>query len=281
MAEVSQGKSQKRKLPNTTAAFPYKRSKPSSSTTTRTNTSSKGGGATSEDKVAKETRIQGALEAFRNGTMESIRNAANTFDVPFATLQGRIKGRHSHSKGHESQRILTEAEEHSLIDWCINESQKGRAWTRLDLRRRVYQMKARTPSEKWAQRFLTQHPQLDPARAHPLDPKRARAFNPKTVNRFFDLLEEVVQEYQIPVENIYNTDEKGLQLGGGKKASTTQRIFAKGDKHKYVLKNDSLLLITIIETASADGEAGPPCIIFPKSTGPMVDWLSVVPGSVN
>ncbi|KIJ31785.1 hypothetical protein M422DRAFT_185461 [Sphaerobolus stellatus SS14] len=234
-----------------------------------------GGGASSEDK---ENRIQRALAAFRNGKVKSIRSASNTFNVPFATLQGRLNGRQSHSKGHETQRIITEAEELSLIDWCLSESRKGRAWTRLNIRERVYKMKNQSPSDKWVERFLVRHAdQIEAARSRPLDPKRARAFNPKTVNHFFDLLESIIQRYQIPVENIYNTDEKGLQLGGGKKASTTQRIFAKGDRHRYVLKSDSLLLITIIETVSADGEAGPPCIIMPKSTGPMVDWLSIIP----
>jgi hypothetical protein len=37
---------------------------------------------------------------------------------------------------------------------------------------------------------------------------------------FFDILQEVLQKYHIPVENIYNMDEKGVQLGVG------QRVYA-------------------------------------------------------
>ncbi|KIJ52721.1 hypothetical protein M422DRAFT_124454, partial [Sphaerobolus stellatus SS14] len=86
-------------------------------------------------------------------------------------------------------------------------------------------------------------------------------FNPNTIGKFFDLYEKVIHDYEIPPENIYNTDEKGIQLGGGKKASRTEHFFGKGDQHRYVLKSDSLVLITIIETVSATGDLGPPGII--------------------
>jgi len=106
-----------------------------------------------------------------------------------------------------------------------------------------------------------------------LDPKRAQAFTTETIDHFFDLLDEVIFTYDIPTENIYNTDEKGVQLGGGRRASTTQRIFHKDDKNRYILKEDSLLLVTIIEAVSADGIACPPCIIMPP--GETGDWISV------
>ncbi|KAJ7847894.1 hypothetical protein B0H14DRAFT_2356942, partial [Mycena olivaceomarginata] len=51
------------------------------------------------------------------------------------------------------------------------------------------------------------------------DPKRAKAFNQPVVDRFFDTLAELVEKHKIPSENIYNMDEKGVQRGGGKKAS--------------------------------------------------------------
>jgi hypothetical protein len=49
-----------------------------------------------------------------------------------------------------------------------------------------------------------------------LDPKRAKAFNRPVVNRYFDGLNQLVESHNIPIENIYNMDEKGCQRGGGK-----------------------------------------------------------------
>jgi len=39
--------------------------------------------------------------------------------------------------------------------------------------------------------------------------------NSATISRFYDMYEEVVKEFNIPKENVYNMDEKGIQLGGG------------------------------------------------------------------
>ena len=52
-----------------------------------------------------------------------------------------------------------------------------------------------------------------------LDPKHAQAFNHPVVGKHFDLLLEIIQKHEIPVENIYNMDEKGCQQGGGWKES--------------------------------------------------------------
>ncbi|EDR03047.1 uncharacterized protein LACBIDRAFT_307607 [Laccaria bicolor S238N-H82] len=48
-----------------------------------------------------------------------------------------------------------------------------------------------------------------------LDPKRAQAFNYTALNDHFVKLEKVIKDNDIPWENIYNMDKKGIQLGGG------------------------------------------------------------------
>jgi len=45
----------------------------------------------------------------------------------------------------------------------------------------------------------------------------AASLNPALINVFYDLLEDIIMNYQIPPENIYNMDEKGIQLGIGQK----------------------------------------------------------------
>ena len=44
----------------------------------------------------------------------------------------------------------------------------------------------------------------------------ANNVNRPTVYKFFDILEELVKEFNIPIKNIYNMDKKGVQLGVGK-----------------------------------------------------------------
>ncbi|KAJ3740688.1 hypothetical protein EV360DRAFT_16766, partial [Lentinula raphanica] len=48
-----------------------------------------------------------------------------------------------------------------------------------------------------------------------LEEARARSLTPAAVNGFYDLLQETVTEFNIPPENIYNMDEKGIQMGVG------------------------------------------------------------------
>ncbi|KAJ7431088.1 hypothetical protein B0H11DRAFT_1762694, partial [Mycena galericulata] len=48
-----------------------------------------------------------------------------------------------------------------------------------------------------------------------LESCRARCLNRALVSEYFDILEELIKQYNIVPENIYNMDEKGIQLGVG------------------------------------------------------------------
>jgi hypothetical protein len=57
----------------------------------------------------------------------------------------------------------------------------------------------------------------------------------------------------IPARNIYNMDEVGIQLGGGRKGSNELYFFSSTDKARYKLKSDDLKLTTILEVVCLDG----------------------------
>ncbi|KIJ48785.1 hypothetical protein M422DRAFT_91853, partial [Sphaerobolus stellatus SS14] len=134
----------------------------------------------------------------------------------------------------------------------------------------IFSMVGCVPSDDWVHKFLRWQPKIIAHSRKGLDPKRAQAFNQPTVYEYFDQLEKTVQKYGIPPENIYNFDEKGIQLGGSRKNLISQYIFAKNDQNRYVTKSESLQLITILEAASADGAMVPPGFVLPK--GEMPDW---------
>ncbi|KIJ34762.1 hypothetical protein M422DRAFT_263115 [Sphaerobolus stellatus SS14] len=226
-----------------------------------------------DTKAARESRINDALSAIHSGSARSVDAAALTFSAPASTLKYRLKGGRSRTEGHIKQQILSESQKEVLIEWCKVKGHRAETWSRLELRQKVFEITGRKPCEKWVKRFLNKNPSVSPYNTRPLDPKRARAFNSRTVNGFFDLLEKDIIDYEIPMENIYNTDEKGLQLGGGRRSSLIQRIYETGSKDRYILKGDSLTLITIIEAVCADGTLCPPGIIMPP--GATGDWMSV------
>ncbi|KAF9504794.1 hypothetical protein BS47DRAFT_1322545, partial [Hydnum rufescens UP504] len=69
------------------------------------------------------------------------------------------------------------------------------------------------PGKGWLGRFLERHKEkLSYCQSSALDPKRARSFNYSSVQDYFDKLKGILEEYNIPWENVYNMDEKGCQL---------------------------------------------------------------------
>lgn len=94
-----------------------------------------------------------------------------------------------------------------------------------------------------------------------MESSRAQALNRANVTGFFKILEDVLTEYGVPPENIYNMDEKGVQLGIGE---GHQRVLVdRNQKNAPVLTNGSKEMVTILETVCADGTADiPPYFIF-------------------
>ena len=106
---------------------------------------------------------------------------------------------------------------------------------------------------------MERHPDLKTWWTQSLEQCRANNVNRPTVYKFFDILEELVKEFNIPIENIYNMDEKGVQLGVGKCIAA---IVDRSQKNVYNLENGNCELVTIIETVCADGFALQPTVIF-------------------
>jgi hypothetical protein len=79
--------------------------------------------------------------------------------------------------------------------------------------------------------------------------------------------------------NIYNTDEKWIQMGDGRKETCTRYFFARDDKMKYKLQSDELQLVTIIDIICADCTANiGPCFVFPGVRATVIAERSVLAG---
>ena len=70
---------------------------------------------------------------------------------------------------------------------------------------------------------------------------------------------DVITEYSIDKKNIYNMDEKGVQLGKG---SQVAAIVDQEQKDVYSVEDGNCELVTIIETVCADGSALHPTVIY-------------------
>jgi hypothetical protein len=128
---------------------------------------------TPEKHVYSEADIQKAISAIKNNEYYSIRKAALAFNVPNATLQGRMFGRKSRTIAHEAEQILSPAEEKTLARWITRLTRTGFPASPAlaiemaeEIRRgRVQLSRASAPTpppigQKWLRRFKTRMPDI-------------------------------------------------------------------------------------------------------------------------
>jgi Tc5 transposase DNA-binding domain len=155
---------------------------------------------------------------------------------------------------------LTPEEEGVLVQWCMKEAAKGTPFSRNDILAKAAEISGKELKDTWLEKFLNRHPEITASKPVKLDPKRAKNFNEATVNRYFDQLKDLHASIPggIPPEHIWNMDEKGIQMGGGRKNSGKKYYFSKTQKTKHKLKSDNLELVTVLECVSAAGGVVPP-----------------------
>ena len=117
---------------------------------------------------------------------------------------------------HELQQILSAAQELILADWANVQAQRGVPISPSSLADHASDIAGQPVRTSWQGRFMDQHPNLKTQWTQSLEQCHANNVNHPTIYKFFDILEELVKEFNIPIENIYNMDEKGIQLGVGK-----------------------------------------------------------------
>ena len=103
-----------------------------------------------------------------------------------------------------------------------------------------------------------------------LDPKQAKHFNKAIINDYFDKLEELYSRYPsgIPLEHVWNMDEKGVQMGGGQKKTSKKYYYLEDQKQRYRISSDNLELVTIVECISAAGDSVLPSFCLQNGSRP-------------
>jgi hypothetical protein len=213
-----------------------------------------------------EALIQQAVKGVKDGTYKSCNDAAKKLGImsKYTTIWRRHNGKTTaRVKAHMRQQLLNSSQEKVLVNWIKWLGFTGVPLSKKTIAPKVQALCGRKPSRRWVIRFLRRHPECTLGRPAGLDPKRARAFNFTTSNKHFERLQGVFDDGDIPLRNLHNLDEIGVQLGGGRKGTGELFFFAIRDKCRYKIKSDDLELVTILEDICADGTAPvPPCFVF-------------------
>lgn len=159
--------------------------------------------------------------------------------------------------------LIIEVEEATLVDWCKYLVQTAHPLTRKTVNYVIKQLCGHAPGKHWLRKFLKRHAhRLLFGNASGLDPKSVRAFDWLTISHQFELLMMICKKYDIPPENIWNWDEKGVELGGGRTGSRTKYVLSRHSRSKYKTSNADLELVTVMECVNAAGDWMPPGVVF-------------------
>jgi len=134
----------------------------------------------------------------------------------------------------------------------------------------------KTPGKNWVSNFKRRHAaEIASDFLEPIDSSRNSADSWYKVNKYFELMQKKMQEYEFEPQNVYNMDEKGFLIGVTQKS---RRIFTKRWKETGKLightQDGSRTWISLIATICADSTSLAPLLIYPTQSGDLQEsWL--------
>ncbi|KAF2863366.1 hypothetical protein K470DRAFT_210985, partial [Piedraia hortae CBS 480.64] len=105
-----------------------------------------------------------------------------------------------------------------------------------------------------------------------LDLSQHKADSRESYAKYFTLIEQIIRQYKIQAEDIYNMDEKVFMIGNAQK---TKAVFTRSQFEKGHLvragQNGSREWVTVIGSICGDGTSLPPAVIFAAVSGVVQD----------
>lgn len=214
-----------------------------------------------------------ALQAVREG-MKTTRQAARDFNVPFSTLQAKVKGKHPEGRRMGPKTVLTDEEEDILVRYIVAKAKKGFPLHKRNLvdtvQKIVTEDQRQTPftnnkpGNSWVAGFFKRHNEITQRHSEVINRGRAKVTEEKIRGWGNGLREYLKEEKALDIlddpTRIFNADESGFRTN----PDTGLVLGPINYEHFYIVKDGSEKEnISALFTASAAGEIVPPCIVFP------------------
>ncbi|ERF69214.1 hypothetical protein EPUS_02181 [Endocarpon pusillum Z07020] len=166
----------------------------------------------------QEQLIQQALNDLDIGAEKSIRKVAAKYRVSKTTVAYRRRGRNPRTQANRRTQRLSLEEEKTLIQWIRDLQRQNLCPNYPRIRSFVYEIlrnrgDSRPLGKNYVSRFISRHSELRTSRSRAMDIKRLSALDPTVIESFFSEFEQLRSQYGVEIENIWNMDETGFQMG--------------------------------------------------------------------
>ncbi|EED21129.1 transposon, putative [Talaromyces stipitatus ATCC 10500] len=220
-----------------------------------------------KDLVEQKGRILLVISDLQNGKISTIAQAARIYNIPRTTLQNRLHGTQQRSLVRTNNHKLTQFEErglpprHSLVREMANH---------LLLQRGNQQV-----GENWVYNLVKRRPEIESNFSRKYNYERAKCEDPKIIQEHFDRVREVISEYGILPEDIYNFDETGFAMG----LCATAKVITGSDRYARpkLLQPGNREWVTAIEATNSTGWALPSYVIFKAKQYTRLGWFENLP----
>ena len=241
---------------------------------------------TKGDTAQYETRMEQAIDALKTKKYRSIRKAAIDFNIKRTTLNNRFNGRKSRRESHESLQNLSPAEEEELGRWISKLTATGFSPSHSlvrEMSEAIRNRRLRAVNNEnielveypplgrdWVRNFLNRHPQFKTVVGRTVDSVRIQGTSPEVLRKWFDAFEEeVVNDPDVLLENVYNMDESGFSIGTIKAGHV---IIDSKAPNQFQAQPGRQEWVTVVECICADGTSIPPYVIF-KGKDLNIKWI--------
>ena len=207
-------------------------------------------------------RLVLACNAVKEGL--PLRRAAEEYEIPRSTLQDHVSGRVllGSRSGHQ---YLSDTEENEVEEFLLESAKMGFPRTRkevMSLVQNILHQKGLpvTVSSGWWSSFIKRHPALSVRVAEELGKARHQFSQSDSLNYYFDLLEQTIEDNELSPAQIFNCDETGIPLN----ASVSKVVVKKGAKHSRSVTSGNKSQITVLAACNAAGFVLPPFVVFDR-----------------
>jgi len=158
-----------------------------------------------------------ALQSLRPGERFSYTEIANKYGCNRTTLSKRHRGlQGTHAAQYESQRVLTDEQSQTLVNWINELTKKGLPPSNEMLRNFAREIRGtgEKPGVEWPARWRERHKdEIIYAYTTGMDRGRFCADSAYKYKLYFELMERKLREYDVDPDMTFNMNEKGFLLG--------------------------------------------------------------------